>query len=993
MRLFLRSLLFTFFAITLTSVNVFSQSATITTDQADYPPGSTVIITGTGFRAGETVTLQVIHYNTIGDNDTSAAHQPFTTIADANGNVSSTWIVPLDQDELGATLLLTADGQSSKLHADWTFTDGQSQPQATIVSSSTNNTSTYGQSVTFTVSVKQGSNAVEEGNVNFFDGNTKLNVTSIDLNSSGQATYTTTSLSANPSLGHTIRVIYNATINYKSTNTFLVQKVNLAALLITADNQSKAYGAALPALTVSYTGLVNGDAAPKTLASISTTATASSPVVTGGYPITASGAADVNYTITYAPGTLTINPVALTITADNQSKAYGAALPTLTVSYTGLVNSDLAPKTVPSISTTALASSPVVTGGYPITATGAADVNYTITYAPGTLTINPVALLITADNQSKAYGAALPTLTVSYSGLVNGDAAPKTVPSISTTALASSPVVTGGYPITATGAADVNYTITYAPGTLSINPVALLITADNQSKAYGAALPTLTVSYSGLVNGDAAPKTVPSISTTALASSPVVTGGYPITASGAADVNYTITYAPGTLTIDPVALLITALNKSKYCGQTITFTGTEFTTTGLVNSDAVTSVTLNSDGAVSGASTSGSPYSIVPSGAIGVRLENYDISYKNGALTIVGITAVDASASSNTYSLSSSVKLSATISPAVDGVPVTFTLDPGTGVTTSYTATTIAGVASTSVSGLSVNLYKVTAVAGSGCATSNAAYLTVYDPNAGFVTGGGWINSPAGAYSADVTLTGKANFGFNAQYKKGSQTPDGNTEFQFQAGNLNFKSTNYATGSLVIAGAKAIFQGTGTINGTGSYNFMISAIDGSISGGGGVDKFRIKIQTAGGGVVYDNNVNASNNADPTTVLGGGSIVIHSTSNTKSRLMDTVSTKSNVSISNNQNSIGANDLEGNGKLSITVMPNPTSYYFTFIMKSLSKENVKLTVTDITGRVVEQRCSVPANSTLQLGSGYHPGIYIAEFIQGNDRIILRLIKEGK
>src|SRR6185312_2969803 len=166
---------------------------------------------------------------TIGDNDTSAAHQPFTTIADANGNVSSTWIVPLDQDELGATLLLTADGQSSKLHADWTFTDGQSQPKATIVSSSTNNTSTYGQSVTFTVSVKQGSNTVAEGNVNFFDGNTKLNVTSIDLNSSGQATYTTTSLSANLSPGHTIRVIYNATVNYKSDEASLVQKVNLAA--------------------------------------------------------------------------------------------------------------------------------------------------------------------------------------------------------------------------------------------------------------------------------------------------------------------------------------------------------------------------------------------------------------------------------------------------------------------------------------------------------------------------------------------------------------------------------------------------------------------------------------------------------------------------------------------------------------------------------------------------------------------------------------------
>lgn len=61
MKLLLRYLLFTLFAITLTSVNVFSQTATIATDQPDYAPGSTVIISGTGWQPGETVTLQVIH--------------------------------------------------------------------------------------------------------------------------------------------------------------------------------------------------------------------------------------------------------------------------------------------------------------------------------------------------------------------------------------------------------------------------------------------------------------------------------------------------------------------------------------------------------------------------------------------------------------------------------------------------------------------------------------------------------------------------------------------------------------------------------------------------------------------------------------------------------------------------------------------------------------------------------------------------------------------
>jgi len=239
-------------------------------------------------------------------------------------------------------------------------------------------------------------------------------------------------------------------------------------------------------------------------------------------------------------------------------------------------------------------------------------------------------------------------------------------------------------------------------------------------------------------------------------------------------------------------------------------------------------------------------------------------------------------------------------------------------------------------------------------------------------------------------LTGKANFGFNAQYKKGSNTPDGNTEFQFQAGNLNFKSTNYATGSLVIAGSKAIFQGTGTINGTGNYNFMISAIDGNLIGGDGLDKFRIKIQTAGGGVVYDNFQNAPDNADPVTVLGGGSIVIHSSGNKKSRIMDTAVTRTNVSIVNTDISVSNETL---GKLSIKVIPNPTSYYFTAGLQSLSKENVNMVVTDITGRVIEQRTNIAANSTIQFGSSYHPGIYIAQFLQGTDKVTVRLIKEGK
>ncbi len=162
---------------------------------------------------------------------------------------------------------------------------------------------------------------------------------------------------------------------------------------------------------------------------------------------------------------------------------------------------------------------------------------------------------------------------------------------------------------------------------------------------------------------------------------------------------------------------------------------------------------------------------------------------------------------------------------------------------------------------------------GGGSGSSTFEYVVVYDPEDGFVTGGGWIDSPEGAYAAVPTLTGKANFGFVSKYKKGATTPTGNTQFVFHVADLNFHSTEYDW--LVIAGPKAKLKGSGTINNAGDYGFMLSAIDGQVSGGGGADKFRIKIQDKSTDqVIYDNQMGAGDDADPATVIGGGSIVIH-----------------------------------------------------------------------------------------------------------------------
>src|SRR5204863_362508 len=141
-------------------------------------------------------------------------------------------------------------------------------------------------------------------------------------------------------------------------------------------------------------------------------------------------------------------------------------------------------------------------GTYPVTPTGLTSTNYAITFAAGTLTVTQAPLTITADNKTKLYGAPLPALTASYTGFVNGDtpAGPTPPTALVTTATAASHA--GSYPLTAAGATSPDYTITFAPGTLTVTPAALTITADNKSKLYGAPLPTLTASYAGFVNGD-----------------------------------------------------------------------------------------------------------------------------------------------------------------------------------------------------------------------------------------------------------------------------------------------------------------------------------------------------------------------------------------------------------------------------------------------------------------------------------------------------------
>jgi hypothetical protein len=296
-------------------------------------------------------------------------------------------------------------------------------------------------------------------------------------------------------------------------------------------------------------------------------------------------------------------------------------------------------------------------------------------------------------------------------------------------------------------------------------------------------------------------------------------------------------------------------------------------------------------------------------------------------------------------------------------------------------------------------VYKVKVVSSiAGCTSKQEEiYVAVYDPTAGFVTGGGWITSPEGAYKplvsdgvyiSDYTSPeGKANFGFVSKYKKGSTTVEGNTEFNFQDGNLKFKSSSHTAATLVVSTCRASYRGEGTIEGSPfSYKFMVSVVDGQINGGGNIDKFRIKItEKASGKLVYDNLIGYDDNYDlnvvPSTVIGGGSIVIHEPMKATSGKKATAAVESV-------------ETESSG---FYIYPSPFSNRATVTFSLDIAENFVLEVFDMKGALVKRVASGTAEADRLYeyelkGEGLSEGVYVTRlttnsFVQSIKAVLKR------
>src|SRR5262249_41532680 len=150
-------------------------------------------------------------------------------------------------------------------------------------------------------------------------------------------------------------------------------------------------------------------------------------------------------------GTLTINPAALTGTADNKSRLYGETNPVFTVTYTGFVNGENSGMVIGTLTGSSPADTNSPVGTYPITVGGQTAPNYNISYVPGVLTINPAALLVQADNKTRAYGHSNPVLTATITGFVNAESTNVLGGTLALSTSADTNSSIGSYPIVASG--------------------------------------------------------------------------------------------------------------------------------------------------------------------------------------------------------------------------------------------------------------------------------------------------------------------------------------------------------------------------------------------------------------------------------------------------------------------------------------------------------------------------------------------------------------
>ena len=405
---------------------------------------------------------------------------------------------------------------------------------------------------------------------------------------------------------------------------------------------------------------------------------------------------------------LTVNKAVLTVTANNQSMSYGAAVPTLTGTLNGLVAGD---GITASYSTTGTSTS--VPGSYPITATlndpNSKLSNYTVTNTAGSLTIGNATATVTLGSLSKTYtGSPLaPTATTIPANLLvtlaytqNGQAV-------------VSPTKAGSYGVVAT-INDVDYSGT-ATGTLTINQATPTITwATPAAITYGTALSAAQLDASSTVAGTFA--YTPTSGTVLGAGSQTLS----VTFTPTDTTDYTTATATVTLTVNSaanpaqsIASLSPAFTDAGSAAFTLTINGTGFTSnstaywgTTALTTIYVSSIQLTASVTAAEIANAGTTSVTVQTATPGGGTSNswqFEVNSASGSTTEPTFSSV-----TQTVIAGSPASYPVTLPSTVESASVTC-LNLPTGATCSYSATTNT-VTITTTAATPAGTYSVTVV-------------------------------------------------------------------------------------------------------------------------------------------------------------------------------------------------------------------------------------------------------------------------------------------
>lgn len=285
------------------------------------------------------------------------------------------------------------------------------------------------------------------------------------------------------------------------------------------------------------------------------------------------------------------------------------------------------------------------------------------------------------------------------------------------------------------------------------------------------------------------------------------------------------------------------------------------------------------------------------------------------------------------------------------------------------------------------------------CSDDGQAIINVYKPQGEFITGGGTIVPTKSSGSLPSDAGRKSNFGFNVKYNQKNTNLQGNISYLFrrkengvvhiyQVKGNSMTSLTVNISDATEGGAKtAVFTGKCNItdvtdpllpvsvSGTGNGIMQVIITDGGDLGT--TDKYGITVWSSGNQLLHSSNWELTKTTK--LPLSGGNVVVSSTTTSSTAMAPAL----------------RNDAESRQKLlyvplEVQVFGNPSSYAFSLMVKGGSQERIRMKVTDVNGRIVEERNVINKDQVLSIGSSYTQGAYFVEVLQGNQRKLVKLIK---